>query len=99
MKASLLVDGESIALNPFVGNYLANVCKAILDSLKGTEGTKRAVFDIEGKTADLKADGVDVDLHASKGFAGVIVRDTLLGVLAHLRGVRKWNHIRIEFQA
>ena len=99
MKASLLVDGQSIALNPFVETYLANVCKAVLDSLKGTEGAKHAVFDIEGKTADLMADGAAVDLHASKGFAGVIVRDTLLGVLAHLRGVRKWTHIHIEYEA
>ena len=96
MKASLRVDGSSVETNPFVESYLANVCKAILDSLKGTEGANKALFKIEGKNVELVVNDNPVELGIDRGFAGVIVRDTILGVLSHLRGVRKWTQIEVE---
>ena len=96
MKASLFVDGQPVEMNPFVETFLSNVSHAILVSLKGTENAQRAVFGIQGKTLDLTVNERPVDLHMDKGFAGVVARDTLLGALAHFRGLREWKEIRVE---
>jgi hypothetical protein len=96
MKASLSVNGQPVEMNPFVQTFLSNVSHAILVSLKGTEGAQHAVFHIQGKAIDLTVNRHPVDLHMDKGFAGVVARDTLLGALAHFRGLRGWKEIRVE---
>lgn len=96
MKATLQVDGKKVEMNPFVETYLSNICLAILRSLKDTQDAQRVVFQIKGKDLELKVDDRPVDLHTKKAFAKVIVRDTLLGVLAHLRGIRGWTEIQVE---
>jgi hypothetical protein len=98
MNASLKVDGKTVQMKPFVETYLANVCDAVLRSLKGTDGFQRAVFIIQAKRLQLLVDDQTLDLHMDKGFAGVIVRDTILGVLSHLRGTRSWTVIQVELQ-
>ena len=96
MKESLQVDGSSVEMNKFIESYLANVCKAILDSLKGTEGANKALFKIEGKNVELVVNDNPVDLRMDRGFAALMVRDTILAVLSHLRGLRKWTQIEVE---
>lgn len=96
MMASLHVNGRAVEINPFLETYLANVCLAILNSLKGTEGAQRALFRIRGKELELVVDDKPVDLHLRTAFAMVLVRDTLLGVLAHFRGVRGWKEIQVD---
>jgi|YNPNPStandDraft_1061719.scaffolds.fasta_scaffold02970_5 hypothetical protein len=96
MKASLDVDGRAVEMNPFLETYLANVCRAILNSLKGTEGAQRALFRIRGKELELLVNDNPLDLHMRTAFAMVLVRDTLLGVLAHFRGVRGWKEIQVK---
>ncbi len=96
MGASLQVNGRAVEINPFLETYLANICRAILNSLKGTEGAQRALFRIRGKELELVVDDAPVDLHMRTAFAMVLVRDTLLGVLAHLRGLRGWKEIQVD---
>jgi len=96
MKATLYVDGNTIETNPFIQSYLANICKAILDSLKGTQGAQKARFRIKGKDLEIVVNDNPTDLHMDRGFAGVIVRDTILGILAHLRGIRGGKVTEIE---
>lgn len=96
MNAKLHVDGRKVNMKPFVETYLANVCEAILRSLKGTEGAQRVVFRIRGKDLELLVDDRPLDLHIDKGFAHVIVHDTLVGVMSHLRGTRRWNEIQVD---
>ncbi len=96
MKASLHVNGRAVEINTFLEAYLANVCRAILNSLKGTEGAQRALFLIRGKELQLVVDDKPLDLHMRTAFAMVLVRDTLLGVLAHFRGVRGWKEIKVD---
>jgi hypothetical protein len=83
-------------MKPFVETYLANVCRAILISLKGTEETARAVFRVRGKGLDILVNDQPLDLHMDKGFAQVVARDTLLGALTHFRGVRGWKELQVE---
>lgn len=96
MNASLHVNGRAVEINPFLETYLANVCRAILNSLKGTEGAQRALFRIRGKELELVVDDKPLDLRMRTAFAMVLVRDTLLGVLAHFRGVRGWKEIQVD---
>jgi len=96
MRASLNVNGQPLAMNPFVETFLTNISRAILASLKDTEGTDHAVFRIQGKKLELTANDRPVDLHMDRGFAEVVARDTLLGALSHFRGVRGWKEIRVE---
>ncbi len=96
MNASLLVDGQPVKMKPFVETYLANVCHAILISLKGTEGAARAVFRVRGKGLDIILNDQPLDLHMDKGFAQVVARDTLLGALTHFRGVRGWKEMQVD---
>jgi hypothetical protein len=96
MNAWLRVDGQPKEMNPFVEAFVANVCRAMLTSLKGTESAHRALFKIDGKKLDLVINGMPLDLHLDKGFAMVVTRDTLLGMFAHFRGLRGWREIEVE---
>lgn len=98
MRASLQADGEPIPLKPFVEKFLANMAKAVLQSLKGTEGATRAIFIVRGKKMDIQIDGRPLDLHIDRGFAEVISRDTIVGATSHLRGLRGHEEIRLEVE-
>jgi hypothetical protein len=98
MRASLHADSEPIELKPFVEKFLANVAKAVIQSLKGTEGATKAVFTIKGKKMEIQIDGRPLDLHMDRGFAEVISRDTILGATSHLRGMRGHEEIRLEVE-
>lgn len=98
MRASLYADGEQIPLNPFVETFLGNVAKAVITSLKGTEGATRAVFLIRGKGIEITINDRPLDLHIDRGFAGVVARDTLVGAMAHLRGLRGRQEIKLEVE-
>ncbi|MGQ9653756.1 MAG: hypothetical protein ACUVXD_06800 [Thermodesulfobacteriota bacterium] len=96
MEVSLHVNGRAVEINPFLQTYLANICRAILNSLKGTEGARRALFRIRGKELELVVEDKPVDLRMRTAFAMVLVRDTLLGVLAHFHGIRGWKEIQVD---
>lgn len=96
MRASLEADGQSVDMNPFVELFLARVAQAVLQSLKGTEGATRAVFLIRGKRLELLVNERPLNLHMDRGFAEVMARDTIMGALSHLRGLRGREEIRLE---
>jgi hypothetical protein len=96
MKAVLQADGQSVQMKPFVEDFIARVALAVLQSLKGTEGATRARFLIRGKNLELQVNGNPLDLHIDRGFAEVIARDTIMGALSHLRGLRGKREICLE---
>lgn len=96
MRAALRADGQPISMKPFVEAFLARVAQAILESLKGTQGATRAVFSIKGKRLELSVNETPLDLHIDRGFAEVIARDTIMGALSHLRGLRGKEEIQLE---
>ncbi len=98
MKASLQADGQSVAMKPFVEEFMARVGIAVLQSLKGTQGATKAVFLMRGKNLELQVNGQALDLHIDRGFAEVIARDTIMGALSHLRGLRGKKEIRLEIE-
>jgi hypothetical protein len=98
MKATLQADGQVVVMKPFVEEFIARVAHAVIQSLKGTQGANKAVFLIRGKNLELQVNGQVLDLHIDRGFAEVIARDTIMGALSHLRGLRGKNEIRLELE-
>jgi len=86
MKAglSLVVNGEPITLDFFVGGYVEKVVGGIVSSLKGTGKieTLRLSIDSAGTVAMI-LNGADVSLN---DFTIEIIRSTILGMIAPLKG-------------
>jgi hypothetical protein len=84
-KVSLIVNGKSIELNPFVEGYVFYIAAGILNSLKDTKPIKTLDLDIDSDgllTVTLNGDGVAVN-----EFVMEIVRNTLSGMVSELKGV------------
>jgi hypothetical protein len=84
-KVSLMINESSIELNEFVEAYFFHVAGGIVASLKDTEAIKKLKLDID-KTGDVKIDlnGKDIPVNL---FVVEIVRNTLIGMAANLKGV------------
>jgi hypothetical protein len=97
MKTRLFCNDLEAPVSPFVGRFIANICIAISRSLKTAEG-KNILFTLSGDRVGLEIDGLPVPLDLSQGFAETLVRDTLGGMLQHLKGMDAKGRIRIEIE-
>ena len=84
-KVSLTVNDVPLEFNEFVEAYFYHVAAGIIASLKDTAPIKKLKLDID-KTGDVKIDlnGKDLPLNI---FVAEIVRNTLSGMVANLKGV------------
>jgi hypothetical protein len=98
MQIRLYSNELEAPVSPFVGRYIANICLAISTSLKAAEGT-RIRFDFTDDEVSLEIDGSPVPLGLNQGFAGTLVRDTLQGMVKHLKGMAPEGKIRIEIDS
>jgi hypothetical protein len=92
-QVSLTVNDVPIKLDHFVREYLENVVRAIIASLKDTgeiENLKLAI-DNEGQVS-INLNGADVPL---KSFPDEIIRSTILGMVSPLKGVGEVNRLEI----
>lgn len=74
------------------------MCLAVATSLEAPPPAKHLCYDVERDTVQLLIDGIPVPLDKSQGFAETIVRDTLRGMIHHLKGVDPEGIIRIEVE-
>jgi hypothetical protein len=95
MQTRLFCNDIEAPVSPFVGRFIANVCLAISQSLKTAEG-KAILVAVSGDRVNLEIDGLPVPLGLNQGFAGTLVRDTLEGMVKHLKGMESKGSIRIE---
>ncbi len=96
MAVKLVADGKDIELNPFVAGYLRNIVKGIGASLRETDKAHRLEFNLEGKDLTLLADGKEVPLDLGKGFAKVIVSDTIKAVIQRHKHAKRAEKIQIS---
>ena len=96
MRVRLFSNDRESFVSPFIGKFTANVCRAMAESLKAPSASRNIRFDLEGNNVRLQIDGNPVPLDPSQGFAETIVRDTLQGMLRHLKGVDPEGGVRIE---
>lgn len=97
MKIRLFCNDLEAPVSPFVGRFIANICIAISRSLKTAEG-KNILFTFSGDRVGLEIDGLPVPLDLSQGFAETLVRDTLRGMVQHLKGMDPKGSTRIEIE-
>ena len=83
-------------VSPFIGKFTANVCKAMTESLKAPSSSRSIQFILQGDDVGLHVDGTLVLLDRSQGFAETIVRDTLKGMIRHIKAIDPEGVIRIE---
>ncbi len=96
MRVRLFCNDQESFVSPFIGKFTTNVCKAVAQSIKAPPFSRSIRFNLEGDTVRLHVDGISVLLDKSQGFAETIVRDTLKGMVQHLKGIDPGGTIRIE---
>jgi hypothetical protein len=98
MRIKLYNKGKELPVSPFIGKFIGNVCPAVAASLKGPRPAKTLRLELEGDSVRIQVDGVAVPLDKSQGFAETISRDTLLGMIRHLKGVDPGGLTCIEME-
>jgi|GEM_PF-2393908 len=92
MKARAIVDDGSVPLNPYIEEYIAAIFFAAASTLRGVDDPKELEFVIHGDKLHITSDGTPVEF---TGFAKVIVADTLIATLKHLKGVDTNRETRV----
>jgi hypothetical protein len=85
-------------LTAFIGNFLGNVCLGIADSLKTPRPIGSVKFEIEGDIVRFEINGAPVSLDMSHGFSKIIIRDTIRGMIRHLKLADPEGAIRITVE-
>jgi formate dehydrogenase assembly factor FdhD len=83
-KIDLTVNNTPVDLDYFVAGFLDHVTGGIVASLHDTSEVKRLKLTMNEKDVRINLNGVDVPLNY---FAAEIIRNTVLGMLAPLKGV------------
>ncbi|MBN1574464.1 MAG: hypothetical protein JW984_14800 [Deltaproteobacteria bacterium] len=96
MKAKAFSNNQEIKLNPFIEEYVAEVFAAAIRPLKGVDNPKVIEFVVKGRKIDIKVDDKQVEFH---GFAKVIVTDTLIATLKHLKGFSEEDEKKIVIES
>lgn len=84
MNLQAVVNDSTVPLNPFIEEYIATVFYAAAGTLRGVDNPKKLEFVIHKDEIEITSDGTPVEF---VGFARVIVADTLIATLKHLKGV------------
>ena len=98
MRVRLFSGGSETFASPFIARFTGNVCLAVATSLKAPLPAQKLSYDIDGEKVELRIDGAAIPLDSSQGFAQTIVRDTLRGMIRHLKGLDPDGNFRIEVE-
>jgi hypothetical protein len=82
-------------LTPFIGTFLGNVSYSVASSLKIPRPIKSLKFELDGEEVRLEINGNPVPLDMSQGFSKIIIRDTLRGMIRHLKMADPNGSVRI----
>jgi hypothetical protein len=72
-------------LTSFIGKFLGHVCLGIVSSLKTPAPVKSLELQLIGDDVRLDVNNSPVALDLSQGFSKVIIRDTIRGMIRHLK--------------
>jgi hypothetical protein len=98
MQIRIFSNGIEAHLTNFIGNFLANVCLGIASSLKTPRPIRSLAFELEGDAVRFEVNGAPVALDLSQGFSKVIIRDTIRGMIRHLKMADPEGAIRIAVE-
>jgi hypothetical protein len=85
-------------LTAFIGNFLGNVCLGIANSLKTPRPINSLKFELDGDAIRFEVNESPVALDLSQGFSKVIIRDTIRGMIRHLKMADPDGAIRITVE-
>jgi hypothetical protein len=89
-QVSLTVNDNPIELDHFVEGFVYHIAAGILNSLKGTGAIKNLELSVDGDgQVNIALNGTEVPLSY---FPVQIIRDTLAGMVANLKGVTDEMH-------
>ncbi len=89
-QVSLTVNDNHIELDRFVEGFVYHVASGILNSLKGTSAIKNLELSVDSDgQVNITLNGTEVSLSY---FPVQIIRDTLAGMVANLKGVTDEMH-------
>jgi hypothetical protein len=83
-------------LTHFIGKFVGNVCLAAASSLKTPRPIQTLRLEIEGETVRIHVNQNPVPMNLSNGFSTIIVRDTVRGMIRHLKMADPNGTIRVE---
>lgn len=92
-QVSLYVNDAPIEIDYFVQGFIDHVMSGILTALRGTCRVKNVDFSIEKDTVNIDLNGSAVPVNE---FVNKITRNTVVGMVASLKGVREVNKLKIE---
>ena len=98
MQTRLYSNNVEAPVGPFIGRFLGNVCAGIAASLKTPQPLKKLRFELESDGVRIQINGASIALDMSQGFAKTIVKDTLRGMIRHLKGIDPEAMILIEVE-
>ena len=84
------------SLTSFIGNYVGNICLAIVASLKTPEAVRTLRYDVSGESVRIALNDKPLPLDLSSGFAEKMIHDTIRGTIRLLKMDDPSGVIRIE---
>ncbi len=96
MKVRLCSNGKEIPVNPFIARFISQVAVAVARSLKAPEAMESVEYLVDESEVVLRVDGRVVPLNHNRGFSQTLVRDTLCGMVRHLKGMETGAGVRIR---
>ena len=96
MKTRIFSNEIEAPLTSFIGNLLGNVCIGITTSLKTPLPIRTLKYEIDGADVRIEVNQASVPMDLGSGFSKIIVSDTLLGMVRHLKLSDPGGTIRIE---
>jgi len=96
LRAELVVNKVSIALNPFAEQFLARTVVGAVSSLKGAENIQGLELYLERGDVKLVVNGDELPLTP---FPKDIITNTITGLVSSLKGVGKIDSLKITVKA
>jgi hypothetical protein len=96
MKTRIFSNGIEAPLTSFIGNFLGNVCAGITFSLKTPRPVRTVLYELMEDSVRVEVNHASVPMDLSSGFSKTIVRDTLRGMVRHLKLSDPDGDLRIE---
>jgi len=96
MRVRIYSNGIESPLSHFIGKLVSNVCLGIAASLKTPRPIENLTYELDQDSVSIQINGEPVPLNMSRGFSRIIVRDTLRGMISHLKLDDPNGFIRIE---
>jgi hypothetical protein len=98
MKIRMFSNEIEAPLTSFIGNFIGNVCLAIVMSLKTPRPIRTLKFEVDGESVYIELNEQPVPLNMSQGFSRIIILDTIRGMIRHLKMDNPNGIIRIEVE-